>query len=66
MAEEKDMAQEKKSEGRMDQAKGKAKEMFGKVIGNEQMQAEGKAEQMKGKGKEVGGKAKEKIDEASR
>ena len=50
-----------KWEGRADEAKGKAKEMAGKMTGNEDTEAEGNAEQGKGKVKEEFGKAKEKV-----
>ncbi|SDL01249.1 CsbD family protein [Streptomyces indicus] len=36
----------------MDKAKGKAKEVAGKVTGNDRMEAEGKADQARGKAKE--------------
>ncbi|MGW7333782.1 CsbD family protein [Streptomyces sp. NPDC054840] len=39
--------------GKMDQAKGKAKEAAGKVTGSERMKAEGKTDQAKGKAKEA-------------
>ncbi|MCX4524161.1 MULTISPECIES: CsbD family protein [unclassified Streptomyces] len=39
--------------GKMDQAKGKAKEAAGKVTGNDRMKAEGKMDQAKGKAKEA-------------
>ncbi|MFF1341970.1 CsbD family protein [Streptomyces sp. NPDC058290] len=39
--------------GKMDQAKGKAKEAAGKVTGDDRMKAEGKTDQAKGKAKEA-------------
>ncbi|MFD7554333.1 MULTISPECIES: CsbD family protein [unclassified Streptomyces] len=39
--------------GKMDQAKGKAKETVGKVTGNDRMKAEGKMDEAKGKAKEA-------------
>lgn len=36
----------------MDKAKGKAKEMTGKVTGNDRMKTEGQADQARGKAKE--------------
>ncbi|MFD7556390.1 MULTISPECIES: CsbD family protein [unclassified Streptomyces] len=39
--------------GKMDQAKGKAKEAVGKVTGNDRMKAEGKMDEAKGKAKEA-------------
>jgi uncharacterized protein YjbJ (UPF0337 family) len=41
-----------KVKGTMDRAKGKAKEVGGKVTGSRTDQAKGKAEQLKGKAKE--------------
>jgi uncharacterized protein YjbJ (UPF0337 family) len=41
-----------KIKGTMDRAKGKAKEMSGKVNGKRSDQAKGKAEQLKGRAKE--------------
>jgi|HubBroStandDraft_1064217.scaffolds.fasta_scaffold337620_2 uncharacterized protein YjbJ (UPF0337 family) len=40
-------------------AKGKAKEVAGKVSGNDKLQAEGKAEQRKSNLKQAGGKVKD-------
>ncbi|MFF3089890.1 CsbD family protein [Streptomyces nojiriensis] len=39
--------------GKMDQAKGKAKEAAGKVTGSDRLKAEGKTDQAKGKAKEA-------------
>ncbi|MEU9008120.1 CsbD family protein, partial [Streptomyces sp. NPDC048551] len=39
--------------GKMDQAKGKAKEAAGKITGNDRMRAEGKMDQAKGQAKEA-------------
>ncbi|AYV25634.1 CsbD family protein [Streptomyces sp. CJ_13] len=39
--------------GKMDQAKGKAKEAVGKIADNDRMKAEGKMDQAKGKAKEA-------------
>ncbi|AXE24497.1 hypothetical protein SUDANB120_05782 [Streptomyces sp. enrichment culture] len=39
--------------GKMEQAKGKAKEAVGKVAGNKRMQAEGKMDQVRGEAKEA-------------
>ncbi|APE24732.1 MULTISPECIES: CsbD family protein [Streptomyces] len=47
--------------GKMDQAKGKAKEAVGKVTGNDRMKAEGKGDQVKGKAKEAMAKAEERA-----
>lgn len=43
-----------KTEGKMHQAKGKIKEIVGKVIGNRELEGEGKVEKM-------GGKIQEKL-----
>ncbi|MET8750776.1 CsbD family protein [Streptomyces sp. NPDC004667] len=47
--------------GKMDQAKGKAKETAGKITGNERMQGEGKMDQAKGKAKEAMSKTEERA-----
>ncbi|GGS34878.1 MULTISPECIES: CsbD family protein [Streptomyces] len=39
--------------GKMDQAKGKAKEAAGKITGSDRLKAEGKTDQAKGKAKEA-------------
>ncbi|WP_327732967.1 CsbD family protein [Streptomyces nojiriensis] len=39
--------------GKMDQAKGKAKEAAGKITGSDRLKAEGKTDQAKGKTKEA-------------
>ncbi|WP_030671337.1 CsbD family protein [Streptomyces sp. NRRL B-1347] len=46
----------------VDKAKGKAKEMVGKVTGNERMQAEGKTDQAKAKLREVADEARERAE----
>jgi uncharacterized protein YjbJ (UPF0337 family) len=46
-----------KTKGKMDQGKGKVREMAGKVTGNRKTQAKGKAEQVKGKVKDTVGRA---------
>ncbi|MYS24505.1 CsbD-like [Streptomyces sp. DvalAA-14] len=46
-----------KTDAKLEQAKGKAKETVGRAVGNESMTAEGRAEQAKGDARE----AKEKI-----
>ncbi|KQC34605.1 general stress protein CsbD [Nonlabens sp. YIK11] len=55
---------DKEIEGKMDQAKGKVKEGYGKVTGDKSTEAEGKADQAKGKVKEAFGEAKRKIKNA--
>jgi uncharacterized protein YjbJ (UPF0337 family) len=42
-----------KTEGKIDQVKGKAKETVGKVTGKKSTQVKGKAEQVKGKVKDT-------------
>ena len=48
-------------EGRVDQTTGKAKELVGKVLGNEKMQTKGLAEQAKGKLQAGYGDTKENV-----
>ncbi|GAL75778.1 protein YjbJ [Nonlabens ulvanivorans] len=52
---------DKELEGKWDQAKGKAKEEFGKLTDDKSTEAEGKTEQVKGEIKEGLGEAKRKI-----
>lgn len=52
---------DKELEGKMDQAKGKAKEEVGKATGDDSLKNEGKADQAKGKVKEELGEAKRKV-----
>lgn len=47
--------------GKMDKAKGKAKEAVGKATGNDRMKVEGKTDQAKGKAKEAMGEAEERA-----
>ncbi|MFC7307871.1 CsbD family protein [Streptomyces monticola] len=49
-------------ENAMDKAKGKAKEMLGKVTGNDRMAAEGKTDQVKGKVRDAAEDVREKAD----
>ncbi|MEU7067219.1 CsbD family protein [Streptomyces sp. NPDC053429] len=51
------MSDEQKAEAKVEQAKGKIKEVAGSTVGNERLTAEGRAEQAKGDARE----AKEKI-----
>jgi len=51
-------------EGRVDQAKGKIKEVTGRVTGNESLEAEGVAEKTGGKVQSTYGDAKEKTKDA--
>ncbi|MDP2817297.1 MAG: CsbD family protein [Polaromonas sp.] len=46
-------------EGRVDEAKGKVKEVAGRVVGNENLKAEGLTDQVKGKAQSGYGDAKE-------
>ena len=50
--------------GRVDEAKGKLKEVAGKVVGNERLQGEGLADQAVGKVQSTYGDAKEKAKDA--
>ena len=52
---------DEKVDGKFDQAKGKGKEIAGKVTGDKSTEYSGKGEQMKGKAKETYGDAKEKV-----
>ncbi|MFF3648274.1 CsbD family protein [Streptomyces sp. NPDC002181] len=47
--------------GKMDQAKGKAKEAAGKITGSDRMKAEGKMDQAKGKAKETLSETEERV-----
>jgi uncharacterized protein YjbJ (UPF0337 family) len=53
-------------EGRVDEAKGKAKEVAGRVVGNESLEAEGMADQVKGKAQSGYGDAKEGAKDAAK
>lgn len=53
-------------EGRVDEAKGKAKEVTGRVVGNESLEAEGMADQVKGKAQAGYGDAKEGAKDAAK
>ncbi|BAO56440.1 CsbD family protein [Nonlabens marinus] len=55
---------DKELEGKMDQAKGKVKEGFGKLTDDKSTEAEGKADQAKGKAKEAYGEAKRNVKNA--
>lgn len=58
----KTVADNQKSRAKTEQAKGKAKEVLGRAVGNERMTAEGRAEQSKGDVRQ----AKEKGKDAFR
>ena len=51
-------------EGSLDQAKGKMKEVAGKVTGDTKLETEGKADQIKGKVQNTIGGMKDSIKEA--
>ena len=51
-------------EGSLDQAKGKVKEIAGKVTGDAKLEAEGKTDQVKGKVKNAIGGVKDAAKEA--
>jgi len=51
-------------DGRLEQAKGKVKEVAGKVTGSERLEAEGDADQIAGKTEAAVGDAKEKVKNA--
>jgi uncharacterized protein YjbJ (UPF0337 family) len=51
-------------EGSMDQAKGKVKEVAGKVTGDTKLETEGKADQVKGKVQNTIGGMKDSVKEA--
>lgn len=48
-------------DGRLEQAKGKLKEVAGKLTGNERLEAEGDVDQVAGKTEATVGDAKEKV-----
>ena len=49
--------------GMMDEAKGKAKEVWGDLTGNEDTEAEGQMDQVKGEAKKGLADAKDKVDD---
>lgn len=53
-----------RTSGAASNIKGKIKEVAGKVMGNERMEAEGKAEQVGGKAQQTVGQAKDTVREA--
>lgn len=52
-------------EGRLEEAKGKVKEVAGKVTGNEKLRAEGQVDQLAGKAQKHYGDGKEKLKDAA-
>ena len=55
------MADEKKSDGKTDEVKGKIKETVGDVTGDEELEAQGKGDQTKGNLKQAGEKLKDAV-----
>jgi uncharacterized protein YjbJ (UPF0337 family) len=53
-----------KTEGKMDELKGKAKQAWGDATDNQSLRDEGKADEAKGHGKQAMGKAKDAVDDA--
>ncbi|MGW3667645.1 CsbD family protein [Streptomyces sp. NPDC005141] len=53
------MAEDEKARARTGQAKGKAKEAFGRALGNERMAAKGRAERSEGDARQAKEKAKD-------
>jgi uncharacterized protein YjbJ (UPF0337 family) len=51
-------------EGKFDQAKGKTKEVVGRVVDDKDLEAEGSADRVGGKVQEGFGKARRKVGEA--
>ena len=61
-----DNATDQKVEGRMDQAKGRVKQAWGDLTGDDSTHAEGTADEMAGNVKEKVGQARESIADAIR
>lgn len=55
------MSQEGKSQGKVEQAKGKLKEMTGKVTGNDELKGRGQTEQLKGRARAGMENAKDSV-----
>ncbi len=53
-------------EGRLDEAKGKIKELAGKVIDNDRLEAKGKADQLSGKVQAKFGDTKEVVKDKAK
>ena len=53
------MAGDQKAKAKKEQVKGKAKEVVGRAVGNEQMEAEGRAGQSKGDARQAKEKTKD-------
>jgi uncharacterized protein YjbJ (UPF0337 family) len=52
--------------GRVEQALGKVKEVTGKVVGNDRLEAEGRAEKAKGKVQTVFGDTRENVKDKAK
>ncbi|HYW56899.1 MAG TPA: CsbD family protein [Polaromonas sp.] len=52
--------------GRVDQTTGKVKEVAGRIVGNDRLEAEGRAEKTAGKVKTVYGDAKEDVKDSAK
>ena len=59
------MVDKDRIEGSMEQAKGKVKEVAGKITGDSKTESEGKADQLKGKVQNTVGGIKDKVREAT-
>lgn len=55
------MSKNEKAEARTEQAKGKAKEAAGRMVGNERMTGEGRAEKAKGDARQAKEKGKDVL-----
>lgn len=53
-----------RTQGKVDELKGRGKEAVGDLTGNEDQQAEGQADQVQGKGEQVKGDVKNAIKDA--
>ena len=60
------MTDKKKSDGKTDELKGKAKEAVGEVTGDDELEAQGKGDQTKGNVKQAGQKLKDAFTNKDR
>ena len=60
------MVDKNRIEGALDQAKGTIKEVTGKVIGDQKLEAEGKADKVAGKAQSAVGGAKDAVRDATK
>ena len=60
------MADDEKVKGMTEEAKGRAKQAWGGVTGDESTQAEGKADELKGKARQKIADAQEALDDDSK